>query len=119
MQLLSNLLIKIVMKLGIIISQTNPETVWNAFRFANFSLKEGNLVKIFLLAKGVEYEALNSKKFNIKEQAKLFLSNNGKIFACGTCLKSRESEGSQMCPISTMKDLLKLVEESDKIITFG
>jgi len=106
------------MKLGIIIYSNDAETVWNAFRFANFSLKEGNLVKIFLLAKGVEYEALNSKKFNIKEQAKLFLSNNGKIFACGTCLKSRESEGSQMCPISTMKDLHEIVKESDKVLSF-
>ncbi|KKS34093.1 MAG: hypothetical protein UU95_C0017G0008 [Parcubacteria group bacterium GW2011_GWC2_42_12] len=106
------------MKLGIIIYSNDAETVWNAFRFANFSLKEGNLVKIFLLAKGVEYEALNSKKFNIKEQAKLFLSNNGKIFACGTCLKSRESEGSQMCPISTMKDLHEIVKESDKVVSF-
>ena len=106
------------MKTGIIIYSNDAETVWNAFRFANFSLKEGDTVKIFLLAKGVEYEKLDSEKFDIKKQAKSFLENNGKIFACGTCLKSRESEGSQMCPLSTMKDLYDIVKESDKVVSF-
>ena len=106
------------MKLGIIIYSNDAETVWNAFRFANFSLKEGDTVKIFLLAKGVEYESLDSEKFDIKEQTKSFLDKNGIIFACGTCLKSRNSEGSEMCPISTMKDLYELVKESDKVISF-
>lgn len=106
------------MKLGIVIYSNDAETVWNAFRFANFSLKEGDTVKVFLLAKGVEYESLDSEKFNLKEQAKSFLEKNGKIFACGTCLKSRESEGSETCPISTMKDLYELVNASDKVISF-
>ena len=106
------------MKTGIIIYSNDAETVWNAFRFANFSLKEGDTVKIFLLAKGVEYEKLDSEKFDIKKQAKSFLEDNGKIFACGTCLKSRESEGSQMCPLSTMKDLYDIVKESDKVVSF-
>ena len=106
------------MKTGIIIYSNDAETVWNAFRFANFSLKERDTVKIFLLAKGVEYEKLDGEKFNIKEQAKTFLDNNGKIFACGTCLKSRQSKGSETCPISTMKDLHDLVKESDKVLSF-
>jgi len=106
------------MKLGIIIYSSESETVWNAFRFANFSLKEGDAVKIFLLAKGVEYEALDNDKFNIKEQAKSFAKAGGEIFACGTCLKSRQSEGSAMCPVSTMKDLYDLVKESDKVVSF-
>lgn len=106
------------MKLGIIVYSNDAETVWNALRFANFSLKQGDAVKIFLLAKGVEYESLDSEKFNIKGQAKSFLEKNGKIFACGTCLKSRESKGSETCPISTMKDLYELVKESDKVISF-
>ncbi len=106
------------MQLGIAIYSNDAETIWNALRFANFSLKEGDVVKIFLLAKGVEYETLDSEKFNIKEQAKSFLGAGGKIFACGTCLKSRESEGSETCPMSTMKDLYQLVKESDKVISF-
>ena len=96
-----------------------PETVWNAFRFGNSALKENHIVKIFLLNKGVEIEDIKSEKYNISEQTDSFLKNKGQILACGTCLKSREKEGSNVCPISTMKDLLKVVEESDRVLTFG
>ncbi len=106
------------MKLGIVIYSNDAEIIFNVFRLANFSLKEGDTVKIFLLAKGVEYEKLDSEKFNIKEQIKSFLYNKGQIFACGTCLKSRELEGSDTCPVSTMKDLYELIKESDKVISF-
>jgi len=107
------------MKLGIIISTNEPEVVWNAFRFGNTSIKANHEVKVFLINKGVEVEEIKNEKYNVKEQTDLFIKNKGKILACGTCLKSREKEGSNVCPISTMKDLLKLVEESDKVLTFG
>jgi uncharacterized protein involved in oxidation of intracellular sulfur len=107
------------MKLGIIISQTNPETNWNAFRLANFAIKEGDEVNIFLVGEGVEYEAANSEKFNIQEEVVEFLkSEKAKILACGTCLKSRNQEATNSCPMSSMKDLYKLVQDSDKILTF-
>ncbi|OGC22213.1 sulfur reduction protein DsrE [candidate division WOR-1 bacterium RIFOXYB2_FULL_42_35] len=106
------------MKLGIIIATNDAETVWNALRFGNFSLKEGDAVKIFLLAKGVECESLSTDKFNIKEQIQSLVNSDGKIFACGTCLNIRQSEGSETCPLSTMKELYDLVKESDKIVSF-
>ena len=107
------------MKLTIIISTTNPETNWNAFRLANFALKQGDEVRIFLVGQGVEYESGSSEKFNIQEQAKEFLlSEKAQILACGTCLKLCEQEASKTCPINTMKDLYLLIKESDKILTF-
>ena len=106
------------MKVGIIIYSEDPETVWNAFRFGNFALKEGDDAKVFLLAKGVECETLNTDKFNVTEQIHSFVDNGGKIFACGFCLKIRHSEDSEYCLSSTMKDLYKIVKESDKIVTF-
>jgi len=107
------------MKIGIIITQTNPETVWNTFRLANFALAQGDEVKIFLVGEGVEYESGSSKKFNIQEQATEFLkSDKAEIMACGTCLKLRKQEETNTCPISTMKDLYALVNECDKILTF-
>ena len=45
------------MKLAMVISQTSPELVFNAFRLANFSRKEGDEVKVFLLAEGVELDS--------------------------------------------------------------
>jgi len=107
------------MKLTIIISTNNPETNWNALRLANFSARQGDEVKIFLIGQGVEYESGSSEKFNIQEQAKEFLlSAKAQILACGTCLKLREQEATETCPISTLKDLYSLIKESDKILTF-
>lgn len=106
------------MKLGIIIYSNDPETVWNAFRLANFSLKEGDEVKIFLLAKGVECESIDTEKFKVTEQMKQFIDSGGQILACGTCLKIRHSLGSQICPLSSMKDLYTIIKTSDKLVTF-
>jgi uncharacterized protein involved in oxidation of intracellular sulfur len=107
------------MKLGIVISTNDAEEVWNAFRLGNVALKENHTVKVFLINKGVEAEDIKSERFPVAEQLRLFIENKGEILACGTCLKARQKEGTSVCPISTMKDLLKLVEESDKVVTFG
>ena len=106
------------MKIGLIISVNDAETCWNAFRYANFSLDQKDDVKVFLMGKGVEYQSISTPEFNIVEQAEKFLRNGGKILACGTCIKSREQEGSEMCPISTMKDMYDIIRESDKVVTF-
>ena len=106
------------MKIGVIISSNDAETCWNAFRFANFSLNNKDEVNIFLIGKGVEYENISNEQFNIIEQAEKFQEAGGKIFACGTCLKQRNSAGSNLCPLSTMKDMYRIVAESDKILTF-
>ena len=106
------------MKLGIIICSTDAEVVHNAFRLANFSLKEGDQVKVFLLASGVEYESLNSEKFNITELAQKLLVKGGEILACSTCLNLRKQDSTELCPLSTIKDLYELVRDCDKTVTF-
>ncbi len=106
------------MKIGIIISQKDPETAWNAFRFANFSLSKQHKVKVFLLGKGVECTEIEGGKFNAREQAQKFLKSGGELFACGACMKSRHKKGSKVCPVSTMQDLMSIVEESDRIVSF-
>jgi sulfur relay (sulfurtransferase) complex TusBCD TusD component (DsrE family) len=106
------------MKLGIIIYSTDAETVWNAFRFGVFALKQGDQAQAFLLAKGVECEKLDSEQFKVTEQMQIFVDHGGKILACGTCLKLRHSEGTELCPLSTMKDLYQIVKESDKVVSF-
>lgn len=105
------------MRLGIVIYSTDAETVWNAFRFGAFALKQGDSVKVFLLAKGVDCEKLNTKDFNVTGQMRTFVDAGGKILACGTCLKLRQSKGKELCPISTMKDMHDIVKESDKVLT--
>ncbi|MCX5698945.1 MAG: DsrE family protein [Candidatus Omnitrophica bacterium] len=106
------------MKIGIIISSNDTETCWNALRYTNFAIGQKDEISVFFMGKGVEYQKISTEKFNTVEQAEKLLQAGGKIYACGTCIKSREQEGSQMCPISTMKDMYEIVKESDKVVTF-
>ncbi len=106
------------MKLGMVIYSDDAETVWNAFRLGVFALDNKDIVKAFLLAKGVESESLDTDQFKVSEQMNSFIDKGGKILACGTCLKLRQSEGTDLCPLSTMQDLYELVQESDRVLTF-
>ena len=106
------------MKIGIVIASNDAETCWNALRYGKFALGQGDAVKVFFMGKGVEYQKISTDKFNTVDQAEKLMRGGGRIFACGSCIKSREQEGSEMCPISTMKDMYDIVKESDKVVTF-
>jgi sulfur relay (sulfurtransferase) complex TusBCD TusD component (DsrE family) len=106
------------MKFGIIIETKEFEKAWNAFRFAVTSRKNGHEVKVFLMGEAVECENLIHEKFDVAGQLKAFTEVGGIILACGTCLKSRQLNGTGACPLSTMVDCVKMVEWSDKVITF-
>lgn len=105
------------MKLGIILQANDPETAWNAVRFAVTSLERSHEVKIFLMSKGVESLRIEDLKYNVKEMIGKFVSVGGTLLACGTCIKSRELNDGE-CPISTMHDCVSMVEWADKVVTF-
>ena len=105
------------MKLGMIITQTDPETVFNALRLALFSLQQGDQVRLFLSGRGVEIDRIEDPRFDVKEQARQILAAGGAFLACGTCLKLRDSEGSEICPLSTLKDHYEIVRDSDRLVT--
>ena len=108
------------MKIGIILNTNDAETCWNCFRFGNEAIKNVHSVKIFLLGKGVEIENIKDNKFPlIGGSIKKFIKNDGVILACGTCLTIRGKEEIGICPVSAMEDMLKIVEESDKLVSFG
>lgn len=106
------------MKLGVVISANEPETVFNAFRLANFASHRGDEVRVFLLGLGVECDRISDERFDLANQLETFVGCGGTIMACGTCLGSRGSEGPGMCSLSTMNDLYQLVQESDRVVTF-
>jgi uncharacterized protein involved in oxidation of intracellular sulfur len=100
-----------------IITQANTETVFNALRLALYSLEQGDEVRIFLSGKGVEIDQIDDPQFDVKGQARKVLDAGGQFLACGTCLKLRASEGSDICPLSTLKDHYEIIRDSDKVIT--
>ncbi len=105
------------MNLGIIVTQTEPETVFNALRLALYSLQQGDQVRVFLSGKGVDIDKIEDSQFDVKGQAQKVMDAGGEFLACGACLKLRNSEGSEICPLSTLKDQYKVVCNSDKVIT--
>lgn len=108
------------MKLGIILQSNKPEHAWNTFRLGITALKAGHQVEIFLINEGAGLDAIpDTKDFDISTKVSEFKELKGGIYACGTCLKVRGKEESKVCPISTMSDLLKMVEGSDKVLVFG
>ncbi|MCL2346352.1 MAG: DsrE family protein [Desulfobulbus sp.] len=106
------------MKIGIILETNEPEQAWNALRFANTALKQSHEVRLFLMSAGVEAESITHEKFNVREQLHAFAANKGAVLACGTCIKGRRQDATEVCPLSTMQDCLQMVEWADKVITF-
>ncbi len=106
------------MKLGIILETKEFEKAWNAFRFATTARKSGHEVKLFLMGESVECENITHKTYDVSGQLKKFIEAGGEILACGTCLKSRNLNATEACPISTMDDCVQLVAWSDKTVTF-
>jgi sulfur relay (sulfurtransferase) complex TusBCD TusD component (DsrE family) len=106
------------LKIGIIIETNEPEKAWNGVRFGNAALKKGHEVKIFLMSAGVEIEGITHEKYNAKKQLDEYVENGGIVFACGTCIKSRGQNETDVCPISTMNDCLEVVEWSERLVTF-
>jgi len=100
-----------------IITRTDPEAVFNALRLALYSLQQGDEVRIFLSGQGVEIDRISDPKFDVRGQAQKVLDAGGRFFACGTCLKLRDSGGSEICPLSTLKDHYEIVRDSDRLVT--
>lgn len=107
------------MKIGAVISTNEPEIVWNAFRYGVMAIANGHSVKVFLLGRGVEAQEIVDSKFDVKGMMEKFAGSGGVILTCGTCLKIRKKEGTELCPVSSMQDMVNLTVESDRLLTFG
>jgi uncharacterized protein involved in oxidation of intracellular sulfur len=75
-------------------------------------------VSVFLLGKGVEAQKISTKDFDIAGQMDDFTNSGGKTLACGTCLRLRNQEGTNQCPVSSLSDLYAIIKTSEKILTF-
>ena len=107
------------MKYAITIQTTDPETVWNALRFGCAAISRGHSVSVFLLGTAVEIEKIDRSKFDVGKILERFLSLGGEALSCGTCLRLRQMNASESCPMSTMDTLVRLTEEADRTMVFG
>ncbi len=65
----------------------------------------------------MDIDKIEDAKFDVKGEAQRVLDAGGQFLACGTCLKLRNSEGSEICPLSTLKDHYEIVRDSDRLVT--
>jgi uncharacterized protein involved in oxidation of intracellular sulfur len=61
-----------MMKVLIIISTDDGETVYNAMRLANVGAKKGDDVSVFMLGKGVLFERAGNEHFDVMGQVNQF-----------------------------------------------
>jgi sulfur relay (sulfurtransferase) complex TusBCD TusD component (DsrE family) len=99
------------------LTRTDPETVLNALRLALYSLDQGDEVRIFFSGRGVEIDQIGDPRFDVKAQAQKALDGGGQFLACVACLKLLNCEGSEVCPLSTLKDHDEIVRDSDRVVT--
>lgn len=69
------------MQILMILSNNDPEIKWNALRFGNFLLNEGEDVTIFLNGPSVDLYQGDSPQFPLADQAKLFALSEGVLVA--------------------------------------
>jgi uncharacterized protein involved in oxidation of intracellular sulfur len=60
------------MKLLVIISTDDSETIYNAMRLANVGEQKGDEVAVFMLGKGVCFEHSSSEHFDVKGEVDKF-----------------------------------------------
>ena len=60
------------MKVLLIISTDDGETMFNAMRLANVGVKKGDEVSVFMLGKGVLFEQAGSEQFDVMGQVNQF-----------------------------------------------
>jgi uncharacterized protein involved in oxidation of intracellular sulfur len=106
------------MKIGVVLNSNDPETAWNALRFGLTALLEGHEVTTFLMGPGVEVEDIRHEKFNAAEVLRDYLEQGGKVKVCGACLDVRGKE-TGLCSPNIMNDLVKMVVECDRVVSFG
>ena len=104
------------MKLGIIIPRSDPESVYDTLRLAVYALKYGDEAKVFLSGAGVEIDRIKTHG-SCPTTGPGSLELRRTLLACGSCLKLRESQGSDTCPLSSMSDEYEIIRESDKVLS--
>jgi len=105
------------MKLGMVITRTDPEMDFNAPRLAACSLGQGDQARIFRSGARVGIDQIDDPTCDVKGQARMVLDACGEFLACGRCLKLRDGGGSEIRPLSTLRDRYGLVRDSDRLVT--
>ena len=106
------------MRLVIILNTNDHETAWNALRLGSAAIDAGHKVSLFLIGSGVEIESIKDDKFNVGALLERFARTKTTVLGCGTCMQIRRREAGAIVK-SSLTDLVRLIEDADKVVTFG
>lgn len=59
------------------------------------------------------------EKFDPSGVMQKYVNNGGGLYACGTCLDSRDLQEDDLRPRATMDDCLRIIEDAEKALTIG
>jgi len=107
------------MKIGLVITTSDPEPIWNAFRYGVEALEKENSVKAFMLERVAENERRWNNRFDVAMMEYEFVDKGGVILDCGRCLKIRKDGGVGLCPHCKTQSTIDLTADSDKVLAFG
>ena len=62
-----------------VISTNDAETVYNAVRLANVSLKKKKEVTLFMLGRGVEFNEISTEDYDVNSQIDEFYASGGEL----------------------------------------
>ena len=60
------------MNVLVIVYSDDAETIYNAMRLANIGVEKGDEVSVFMLGKGVMFEQVDNKEFDVMGQINQF-----------------------------------------------
>jgi sulfur relay (sulfurtransferase) complex TusBCD TusD component (DsrE family) len=106
-------------KLAVVIYSTDPETILNALELSHHALKDGDEVRVLLLGRGLEGQGLYAKgpETTVVHEMKNFVDDGGQIFAPSKYSAAGESWYVELCQLSGMSDMYKMIKESDTVVT--
>jgi len=106
------------LRLVIILNTNDHETAWNALRLGAAAIDAGHKVSVFLLGSGVEIDSIKDEQFNVGVLLQRFAGTKTSLLGCGTCMQLRRREAGAITK-SSLADLIRIIEDSDKVVTFG
>jgi len=106
------------MKIGIILTTKDYETIWNALRVASEAKNRNHEVKVFLMGEARDLENLTHNKFDVMAQISAFISAGGKFIVRGEIPSDTNTKEAEKFIYSAMNKCIDIIEWADKIVSF-
>jgi len=116
------------MKLLVVLSHPpydGTDVIWNAIRLIDTAIVEGHNVRVFVMNDAVDIVRVDSRpegaEFDLTQMFKESIKRGAEVKICTTCVNRcgiKKGEVIKETKLTGMSDLVKWIEDSDKVVTF-